>query len=210
MYTKCIPTKCTPHFDKLLYTFCIQNQKKFVEIWNTFCIHFVYISSDLQKLFIINIMQLYKLYPQLTVCRMDLLLISTYFVPFVVHFLVNSQLIFANNEDLKLADQSLEVPIKLMDYWIIHWIKLPVIKLRKSKSPYVSRKTRQICAAAGQLAFGCCSNGLPDWMNRSTLLVPPRNQFPPFICACVTVFSSHIFNFVVPAADQIFLTKMVA
>ena len=24
MYTKCIATKCIPHFDKLLYTFCIQ------------------------------------------------------------------------------------------------------------------------------------------------------------------------------------------
>ena len=23
-------TKCTPHFDKLLYTFCLQNQKNYV------------------------------------------------------------------------------------------------------------------------------------------------------------------------------------
>ena len=51
MYTKCIP-----HFDKLLYAFCIQILvgivllilytkciQKFVEIWDTFCIHLVYI-----------------------------------------------------------------------------------------------------------------------------------------------------------------------
>ena len=52
MYTKCIP-----HFDKLLYTLCIQNLavivlltlytkclQKFVEMWDIFCIHFVIIS----------------------------------------------------------------------------------------------------------------------------------------------------------------------
>ena len=62
MYTKCIP-----HFDKLLYTFNIQNQKnygslilytkcmqKFVKMWDTicihtFCIHFAYINSDLKE-----------------------------------------------------------------------------------------------------------------------------------------------------------------
>ena len=57
MYTKCLYTKCIPHFDKLLYTFCIQNLaaivplilytkyiQTFVEICYTFCIHFVYIS----------------------------------------------------------------------------------------------------------------------------------------------------------------------
>ena len=52
MYTKCIP-----HFDKLLYTLCIQNLTaivriilytkcilKFVEMWNTFCIYIPCIS----------------------------------------------------------------------------------------------------------------------------------------------------------------------
>ena len=28
IYTKCLYTKCTPHFDKLLYSFCIQNLYK--------------------------------------------------------------------------------------------------------------------------------------------------------------------------------------
>ena len=57
MYTKCLYTKCIPHFDKLLYTKCIQNLadivllilytkwiQKLVEMWYAFCIHFVYIS----------------------------------------------------------------------------------------------------------------------------------------------------------------------
>ena len=56
MYTKCLYTKCIPHFDRLLYTFCMQNLaaivllilytkciQKLVEMWYTFCIHFVYI-----------------------------------------------------------------------------------------------------------------------------------------------------------------------
>ena len=41
-----------------LHTFCRQ---KFVKMWDTFCIetfckHFVYINSDVQKVYIINIM----------------------------------------------------------------------------------------------------------------------------------------------------------
>ena len=49
--------QCIPHFDKLLYTFCIQNLadivllilytkciQKLVEMWYTFCTHFAYIS----------------------------------------------------------------------------------------------------------------------------------------------------------------------
>ena len=56
MYTFCkselMYTKCTPHLDKLLYTFCMQNVaaivlfifyikciKKFVGMWYTFCKH---------------------------------------------------------------------------------------------------------------------------------------------------------------------------
>ena len=54
MHAKCMYTKCILHFDKLLYTFCIQTlavlvlltfytkcMQKFVEMWYTFCIHFV-------------------------------------------------------------------------------------------------------------------------------------------------------------------------
>ena len=50
-------TKCIPHFDKLFYTFCIQNlaaivllilykkyKQKFVEMWDLFCIHQLYTS----------------------------------------------------------------------------------------------------------------------------------------------------------------------
>ena len=49
--------KCIPHLEKLLCTFCIQNlsaivflilytkfMQKPVKMWNTFCIHLVYIS----------------------------------------------------------------------------------------------------------------------------------------------------------------------
>ena len=50
-------TKCIPHFNKRLYTFCIKNLaakdilvlytkciQKFVEMWDTFCIHQLYTS----------------------------------------------------------------------------------------------------------------------------------------------------------------------
>ena len=50
-------TKCIPHFNKRLYTFYIKKLaakdilvlyskciQKFVKMWDTFCIHFVYIS----------------------------------------------------------------------------------------------------------------------------------------------------------------------
>ena len=60
MYTKCLYTKCIPHFDKLLYTFCMQNLaaifllifytkcvQNFVEIWYTFCIHQFYTSCTI-------------------------------------------------------------------------------------------------------------------------------------------------------------------
>ena len=71
----CIQTFCI-HFVYILRTKCIQ---KFVEMRYTFCIHFVYINFDLQKAYIIIIMyricrqNLYKMYIQITVCRMDLL-----------------------------------------------------------------------------------------------------------------------------------------
>ena len=39
MYTKCFHTKCIPYFDKLLYTFCIQNvYKMYTECLYTKCI----------------------------------------------------------------------------------------------------------------------------------------------------------------------------
>ena len=61
MYTRCIYTKCIPDFEKLLYTFCIQNLVAMVllvlytkciqmvcpnvgYILYTSCLHFVYIS----------------------------------------------------------------------------------------------------------------------------------------------------------------------
>ena len=64
MYTKVfrngIHSVCK-HSVYILYTFCIQNLEKFVDMWNTCCIqtfriYFVYINSDLQKVYIINIM----------------------------------------------------------------------------------------------------------------------------------------------------------
>ena len=56
MYRKCLCTKCIPNFGKLLYTFCLQKLaatvllilhrkyiQKFVEMWYTFVLHFVFI-----------------------------------------------------------------------------------------------------------------------------------------------------------------------
>ena len=57
-------------------------------------IHFVYISSDLQKVYIINILcticiqNSYRMYVQIIVCRMDPLF-QHIFDPFVVQFIVN-------------------------------------------------------------------------------------------------------------------------
>ena len=75
------------HFVYILYTFCIQKCvkicdtfcKTFVKMWDTFCIYFVFINSDLLKARIINI--IYKFYTkliqnvyiQIIVCRMDAL-----------------------------------------------------------------------------------------------------------------------------------------
>ena len=46
--------------------FCIQTVRRFVEMWDTFCIQticmqLVYINSDLQKVYIIKIMFIYSL-----------------------------------------------------------------------------------------------------------------------------------------------------
>ena len=73
MYTKCIP-----HFDKLLCTFCLQNLAAivvlvlytkciqiFVKMWDTFCIHLVYILYTSCKNFV------YKMYTQF-LCRRSL------------------------------------------------------------------------------------------------------------------------------------------
>ena len=73
MYTK-YTQKCIPHFDKLLYTFCKQNVYK---ICSKRWIHFVYINSDLQKLYIIKIMYTdciqnsCRRFIQINVCKME-------------------------------------------------------------------------------------------------------------------------------------------
>ena len=64
-----------------MYTKFCQNMR-YICILQTFFIHFLYINSDLQKVYITNIMyaiciHTYPLYPY-------------NFDPFVVHFLVNS------------------------------------------------------------------------------------------------------------------------
>ena len=62
-------TKCIQKFVEMWYTFCTQ----------TFCTHFVYINSELQKVYLINIMHTiciqnsYRMYIQIIVCRMVLL-----------------------------------------------------------------------------------------------------------------------------------------
>ena len=75
-----------------IYTKCIQN---FVKIWGTFVyykhflyIHFLYINSDLQKLYIANIM--YAICIHNCMQNGSLILIAICFDLFVVHFLVNS------------------------------------------------------------------------------------------------------------------------
>ena len=63
-------------------------------MWDTFCIYFAYINSDLQKvckiiiMYIIFIQNSYRIYIQIIVCKMDNLF-QQYFDPFVVHFLVD-------------------------------------------------------------------------------------------------------------------------
>ena len=92
--TFCIQIFCI-YFVYILYPKFIQ---KFVEMWDTFCIqtfsiHFVYISFDVQKVYIINI--IYNLCKKFTLnvyannCIQNGSLISTYFDPFVLHFLDN-------------------------------------------------------------------------------------------------------------------------
>ena len=64
-------------YTKILYTFFIE---KFVEMWDTsciqtLCIYFAYINSDVQKVYITNIMyticiqNLHRMYMQVIVCR---------------------------------------------------------------------------------------------------------------------------------------------
>ena len=51
--------------------------KNFVNMWDTFWIHFLYINFDLQKVYIINIMyticiqNLYRMYTKINACRMN-------------------------------------------------------------------------------------------------------------------------------------------
>ena len=71
MYTKRFYTECIPHFDKLLYTFCIQNLAgivvlilyiKCIQKFSKMCIHFVYIlcTSVVYILYNFSIQNLYK------------------------------------------------------------------------------------------------------------------------------------------------------
>ena len=81
IYTKVCRNVGCILYTKILYTFCIQ---KFLEIWDkfcmeTFCINFAYIRSDVQKVYITNIMyttciqNLHRMYRQVIVCRTDCL-----------------------------------------------------------------------------------------------------------------------------------------
>ena len=60
-----------------------------------FCIHFVYINSDLQKVYIVRTMYTiciqnsHKMYTDN--CMQNVSLISTYFELFILHFLVTAQ-----------------------------------------------------------------------------------------------------------------------
>ena len=92
VYNNC--TRCI----QLMYTKCLQ---KFVEMWDTFCIqkfciHFVQINYDLQKVYIINIMYTvcmqnsYRMYIYTNNCMQTGSLISIYFDLLLVQFLVNN------------------------------------------------------------------------------------------------------------------------
>ena len=89
-------------YTNILYIFCIHFVcKMYTKVcWNvgyiciqTFSIHFVYTSFDVEKVYIINI--IYNLYKKFTLnvyannCIQNGSLISTYFDPFVLHFLDN-------------------------------------------------------------------------------------------------------------------------
>ena len=76
LYTKVCQNMGYILYTNILYTLCIQNVYKFVKMRNSFCIHFVYISSDLLKAYIINMYTIciqnpYKMHIQIIVCRMD-------------------------------------------------------------------------------------------------------------------------------------------
>ena len=67
--------------------FCIQKftqkfMQKFVEMWDTFCIHFLYISFDLQKVYIIRTVYTND-------CKQNVTHILSHFEVFVLHFLGN-------------------------------------------------------------------------------------------------------------------------
>ena len=70
-----------------MYTKFCQNMR-YICILQTFFIHFLYINSDLQKVYITNIMYAICIHNYMQ--NGSLILIATCFDPFVVHFLVNS------------------------------------------------------------------------------------------------------------------------
>ena len=137
----------------ILYTFCIH------QFWCTKSVH--------HKHYVYNLYTKFIQIASTNNCMQNGSLISTCFDPFVVHFLVS------HCKQLRLETCWLitGIPIKLMDYWIIHCIKLPVIKMSKSKSPWASGKKRQICAA-GELA------NLWMWLKWTFWLDQLANYFP--------------------------------
>ena len=102
-----------------LYTICIH------QFWSTECVHHKHCVYNLYTKFMQNVCT--------NNCIKNRSLISTFFDPFVVHFQVN------HCKQLCLRLETCWL-IKSMDYWIIYCMKLPVIKLNKSKCPCISGK----------------------------------------------------------------------
>ena len=128
MYTKCIP-----HFDKtfeyILYTklnepWELNFVQKLVKMWDAFWIHFVYINSDLQKMYIIKVMYAiyvqnsYRMHWQIVVCKIN---------PTFQHILTH-----------------LEVKYQIDGLIGLYCINLPVTKWNNCKSPCVCEKKYKI------------------------------------------------------------------
>ena len=107
---------------KILYICCV------CQFWSTRKVHHKYYVYNLYIKFIQHVYT--------NNCMLRGSLISTFFILFIVHVLVDhcKQLRFEN------CNLTTGVTIKSKDYWIIYSIKMPVIKLNKSKSPCIYRK----------------------------------------------------------------------
>ena len=106
-------------YTNILYTICIH------QFWSTECVHHKHCVYNLYTKFMQNVCT--------NNCIKNRSLISTFFDPFVVHFQVN------HCKQLCLRLETCWL-IRSMDYWIIYCMKLPVIKLNKSKCPCISGK----------------------------------------------------------------------